>query len=83
MTIIEFKKTIPWHIRASWGISDIKEEKRERDTFSFTVSGRNYTGPVSITQKHAAGPIMILTESGKTFCTKKSLQKELDTIIES
>ena len=79
MTTTRLNKIVPWHVRASWGLSSVEEKA---DGISFQVSGKKYTGTVSI--KETSSRHYLVNISGKQFeSTDKELRYRLDKEIEN
>lgn len=77
-TSTEIRRLIPWHIRASWGISEINDKGGK---IAFRVNGKKYTGPVCITAKRNTFTVAMCND---VFTTgKMNLCRELDSRIES
>ena len=80
MTIKAFLNIVPWHIRASWGLKNITENN---GTVFAEVSGRKYTGPISVGPEDDNDIISASVGNTHLSGNKENLWKQLDHTIES
>lgn len=84
MTKNQFTSIVPWHVRTSWGMTEIKEGNGE---ITFGVNGKKFTGQVTVQSRDGYCNVSMKKDGAVVSLASEIKEKDLcsvlDTMIET